>query len=193
MSEKGGIQSEKRHQAADLRGPRNVWLSTASGMPSIYTGMLSASGPVWGPPTGGLQTDITPYGVALGQSGGWALPSGLPVPESEIVVLNVNSGVSQQFDLQGSGFFGGRTHRNKFVRMVSESAGNIHYAYFQSTGGSIDRTATGGGSGAAAWVASQIPTDEVPAGRFIVIQPQTNGVVRMWITNSIIGHPGDIR
>jgi len=142
--------SEKEYAAADLRGPVNTWVSTATGMV----------------PSGTNQP-----------------PRANPLPNCEIVALLCSSGVSQQFDLQATGFFGGSQYQGKFVRMISESAGAVHYAWATSTGCSIDRTATGGATGVSAWLSSGTPTDELPGGRYLLIQPASTGVFRVWITN----------
>jgi len=142
--------SEIEYQAADLRGPVNTWVSTASGM---------------GAPTGPNQVRTR------------ALPS------CEIVALLCASGVSQQFDLQATGFFGDAMYSGKFVRMIGESTGDAHYAWATSTGCAIDRTATGGATGVAAFLASRTATDELPGGRFLLVQPSTTGIFRVWITN----------
>lgn len=111
-----------------------------------------------------------------------------PMPAVQIVALLVASGVSQQFDLQATGFFGSAKYQERFVRMISETAGAFHYAWAQATGASIDRTATGGGTGVAAWWPSATPTDELPAGRWLNIQPASSGIIRLWITNRSDGY-----
>lgn len=104
-------------------------------------------------------------------------------PECEIVSLAVASGVAQQFDMQASGFFGGTRFLKKFVRMTSETAGNAYYFWSAATGSVLNSSATGGGTGVCAILYSQTYTDELPAGRYLVVQPQNAGVIRVWITN----------
>lgn len=110
-----------------------------------------------------------------------------PLPGCEIVALNLTaSGVFQQFDLQATGFFGTDKYMNRFVRIVSESAGNIWYGWANATGLIVDKNATGGGTGVAGFLASGDTSDELPAGRYIVIQPTGVGIVRVWITNGTV-------
>lgn len=142
--------SDKQYLAADLRGPVNTWVSTATGM---------------GAPTGPNQVRAR------------------PLPSCEIVALLCSSGVSQQFDLQATGFFGDELYKEKFVRMIGETTGDVHYAWTTSTGCTIDRTATGGATGVSAYLVSKTATDELPGGRFLVVQPATTGILRVWITN----------
>lgn len=110
------------------------------------------------------------------------------LPGCEIIALNLTaSGVSQQFGpLGASGLFGNDKYLSRFVRMISESAGNIWYGWANSTGLLVDKNATGGGTGVSAFLASGDKTDELPAGQYIVIQPTTPGIVRVWITNGTI-------
>lgn len=141
------MSTEKQYQAADLRGPVNVWISTAT---SVATGQIQ---PRQNPPI------------------------------CEIVALLVASGVSQQFDLTQTGMFGSTNFTSRFVRLISETAGNIHYAWQTQTGVTIDRNATGGGTGVAAFLPSLTYSDELPGGQYLAIQPATGGIVRLWITN----------
>lgn len=142
--------SEKEYLAADLRGPLNTWISTATGL--VPTGTIP-------------------------------IPRNKPLPACDIVALVVPSGVSKQFDLQATGFFGGAHYHTRFIRMIPESSGDIYYAWAVATGTTIDKNATGGATGVCAFLPSKTYTDELPAGRFLVIQPSTSGVVRLWITN----------
>jgi hypothetical protein len=141
--------SEKIYMAADLRGPRNVWESTATNI---------ATGP---------DQVIKKY----------------QAPHAEIVALVVTTGASQQFDLQATGFFGDATYQQRFVRIISESAGDIWYAWHRSTGTTLNFNATGGATGVAAFLPSKTYTDELPGGRYLSIQSILVGVVRLWITN----------
>lgn len=110
-----------------------------------------------------------------------------PLPGCEIVALSLSaSGVSQQFDLSASGMFGNDAYVDRFVRIISESAGNIWYGWARATGLLVDKNATGGGTGVAGFLASGDKSDELPAGRYIVIQPTAVGIVRIWITNSTV-------
>lgn len=110
-----------------------------------------------------------------------------PLPGCEIVALSLSaSGVSQQFDLQATGFFGTEKYLDRFVRIISESAGNIWYGWSSATGLLVDKNATGGGTGVSGFLASGDKSDELPAGRYIVIQPTAVGIVRIWITNSTV-------
>ncbi len=140
----------KLEMSADLRGPLNTWVSTA--------------------------TTMVPSGQSLP-------PRDKPVPGCQIVALLVAAGVSQQFDLTQTGLFGDSMYQAKFVRMISESAGNFHYAWSIQTGTAIDRTATGGATGVAAFWPSLTPLDELPAGQFLNIQAASAGIIRLWITN----------
>lgn len=106
-----------------------------------------------------------------------------PPPQCEIVALVVASGVAQQFDLSAPGFFGGPKFERKFVRMISETAGNCYYFWSAATGSVLNSAATGGGTGVCAFLPSQVYTDELPAGQYLLIQPQNAGVVRVWVTN----------
>jgi len=141
--------NEKLYMAADLRGPRNTWESTAT---SVATG---------------------PNQVVRKE----------PLPHCEIVALVVTTGTSQQFDLQATGFFGDAYYQQTFVRMISESAGDIWYAWHRTTGSTISNVATGGATGVCAFLPSKTYTDELAAGRYLSIQTILNGVVRLWITN----------
>lgn len=109
-------------------------------------------------------------------------------PGCEIVALNLTaSGVAQQFGpLGATGLFGNDKYLQRFVRIISESAGNIWYGWANSTGLLVDKNATGGGTGVAAFLASGDKSDELPAGQYIVIQPTSVGLVRIWITNGTV-------
>lgn len=107
-----------------------------------------------------------------------------PIPHCQVVALNLTaSGVAQQFDLSASGFFGALNYTERFVRMIPESTGHIWYLWSVATGSKVDNTKTGGQTGVAAFLPSLTYTDELPAGQFLVIQPQGTGIVRLWITN----------
>lgn len=113
------------------------------------------------------------------------IPTGRPIPnpECEIVALNLTaSGVSQVFDMNGTGAFGGSRWQKKFLRMIPESTGHIWYMWSSATG-TVDNSKTGGQSGVAALLPSLTYTDELPAGRYLIIQPQGTGIVRVWVTN----------
>ena len=167
----------KEYLAADLRGPLNTWIATnPSG--------LTPSG--W--------TQYHPSGFGANDPRYQAQPSGntkvISTLGRQICVLSVSSGISQQIDLTASGHFGDDKYLSRFVRIVSETAGNFHYAWFQASGGIIDRTATtpGSGTGACAYVLSTDRIDELPAGRYFVVQPAATGIIRIWITNHVGGH-----
>jgi hypothetical protein len=124
----------------------------------------------------------TATGVATGAT---AMPREQPLPACQIVALVVASGISTQFDLSQSGYFGSNHYQEKFVRMISESAGDMYYAWAQVTGTSITGAATAGQTGVAAFLPSRTYTDELPAGRFLTLQGTSSGVFRIWITNRI--------
>lgn len=124
--------------------------------------------------------DSTSTNVATGAG---LIPHKYAPPHAEIVSLVITTGVSQQFDLQATGFFGDALYQQTFVRMISESAGDIWYAWHRTTGVKVDFTATGGATGVGAFLPSKTYTDELPAGRYLSVQSILNGVVRLWITN----------
>jgi hypothetical protein len=153
------MSSEKEYMAADLRGPLNTWVSTATSM------MATGASP--------------PGGAAL-------TVRDQPLPACQIVALVVASGVSQQFDLQATGFFGSTAYLGRFIRAVPESCGDTWYAWASATGTSIDKNATGGATGVAAFIPSKTYSDELPAGRYLLLQPTNAGVFRLWITNRVL-------
>lgn len=176
--------TQKEYLAADLRGPLNVWVSSGP------SGMNSSG---WTPyhPSGFGQNDPIYPAQPSGTGGvGGGASKVVSTLGRQICVLSVASGVSQQIDLMASGNFGDDKYFGKFVRIVSETAGNFHYSWFQASGGVIDRTATlpGSGTGACAYVQSTDRIDEMPAGRYFVVQPQNTGIIRIWITNRVGGH-----
>jgi hypothetical protein len=157
--------SEKQYMAADLRGPLNVWQSSAT---AIATAMFGCP---------------SPSGIAV-----------VPRQEPQILAVNVASGVSQQIDLSPSGgfgpsggstgsWFGSSLYQEKFVRMIPESCGDTWYAWAAATGTQIDKNATGGATGVCAFLPSKVSTDELPAGRYLNLQPANSGIFRIWITN----------
>jgi hypothetical protein len=111
-------------------------------------------------------------------------PHGFRPPLTAICVCSLGaSGVAQQFDLQATGMFGGDHYRGRFVRMISETAGDLWYAWAGVTGAIVDHTVAGGGTGACAYLPALTPTDELPSGQFLVIQARGQGVVRIWLTS----------
>ena len=103
--------------------------------------------------------------------------------KAEIVAINIAGTTSTSYDLASSTYFNGDHYQDRFVRIISESAGNFWYYWSSVNGDTVDKTATGQGATVAGYWPSATPLDEMPGGRYLVIQAQQAWLIRVWISN----------
>lgn len=102
----------------------------------------------------------------------------------EMIVINAADAATHSYDLSSSTYFNNQKYQSRFVKLVSESAGDIWYFWSSVNTDSVDKTATDNTSGhVGGYLASKIERDEVPSGQYLVMQAAQAGIVRIWISS----------
>jgi len=116
-----------------------------------------------------------------GPRGGTALSNG----QRQIAVTAVTTS-SVAKDLESSTFFNGQHYESRFVRLICDQ--NIFYFWSNESGAAVSDTAADATTPAQQcdMLPANVPREEVPAGRYLVVKAASAGTLRISIVQTMI-------
>lgn len=103
---------------------------------------------------------------------------------TEVIVINVADAASHVYDVSSATYFNSTRYQSRFVRIISEGAGDIWYYWSSVNTDTVSKTATDNTAGTVpGYLPSKVYSDEVPSGQYLVMQAAQAGIVRIWISS----------
>lgn len=94
----------------------------------------------------------------------------------EKIAIVVADALTHSYDLESATYFNGQHYQDRICSIVGDGV-KIYYFWAQDAGATVDKTATGSGATVAALIPADTIKDEMPAGRYLIMQLSAAGTV----------------